>query len=68
MKRSMPVPSPCVSLCKMRPDGLCEGCLRTVEEIASWGRADDAYKRTVWQEIRRREDAASPAPQGIGSP
>jgi predicted Fe-S protein YdhL (DUF1289 family) len=35
--------------------GLCEGCLRTIDEIVAWGRADDAYKRTVWAEIRRRE-------------
>jgi predicted Fe-S protein YdhL (DUF1289 family) len=35
--------------------GLCEGCLRTIDEIVAWGRADDAYKRAVWQEIRRRE-------------
>jgi predicted Fe-S protein YdhL (DUF1289 family) len=35
--------------------GLCEGCLRTIDEIVAWGRADDAYKRTVWAAIRRRE-------------
>jgi predicted Fe-S protein YdhL (DUF1289 family) len=35
--------------------GLCEGCLRTIDEIVAWGRADDAYKRAVWTEIRRRE-------------
>lgn len=51
-----PVPSPCVSLCKMNPDtGFCEGCMRTIEEIVAWSRADDAYKRAVWAELRRRE-------------
>jgi hypothetical protein len=35
--------------------GLCEGCLRTIDEIIAWSRADDDYKRAVWAEIRRRE-------------
>jgi predicted Fe-S protein YdhL (DUF1289 family) len=35
--------------------GLCEGCLRTIDEIVAWGRADDDFKRAVWADIRRRE-------------
>lgn len=51
-----PVPSPCISLCEMAPDtGLCRGCLRTIDEIVAWGSADNAHKRAVWLEIRRRE-------------
>ena len=51
-----PVPSPCISLCKMSPDtGLCEGCLRTIDEIIAWSSADDDVKRGVWAAIRRRE-------------
>ena len=51
-----PVPSPCISLCKMSPDtGLCEGCLRTIDEISAWSSADDDIKRGVWAAIRRRE-------------
>lgn len=50
-----PVPSPCINICKMGPDGLCQGCLRTIEEIRAWRASDDDYKRAVWQEIRRRE-------------
>jgi predicted Fe-S protein YdhL (DUF1289 family) len=51
-----PVPSPCISLCKMVPEtGLCEGCLRTIEEIIAWSGASDDDKRAVWVEIRRRE-------------
>ena len=33
---------------------LCEGCLRTLDEIAAWGRMDDATKREVWQAIGER--------------
>lgn len=49
--------SPCVSLCKMnRETGLCDGCLRTIEEIIAWNEADDDFKRAVWVEVRRREE------------
>ena len=51
-----PVPSPCISMCKMAPDtGLCEGCMRTIDEIIGWASQPDDYKRAVWAEIRRRE-------------
>ena len=55
-EQQTPVPSPCINVCRMVPEtGLCEGCLRTIDEIVAWGRADDDYKRAVWVEIRRRE-------------
>ncbi|MGZ8302821.1 MAG: DUF1289 domain-containing protein [Telluria sp.] len=51
-----PVPSPCISLCEMGADGLCKGCLRTIDEIINWSSSGDDYKRTVWAEIKRREE------------
>lgn len=31
------VPSPCVNVCRMNAaTGYCEGCLRTLDEIACW--------------------------------
>jgi predicted Fe-S protein YdhL (DUF1289 family) len=51
-----PVPSPCINVCNMVPQtGLCEGCMRTIDEIVAWGSASDDEKRAVWAEIRRRE-------------
>ena len=50
-----PVPSPCINLCEMGPDGLCRGCMRTIDEIVNWSSASDDYKRAVWIEIHRRE-------------
>lgn len=38
-----------------RDCGLCEGCLRTLDEIVQWGRADDDFKRKVWAELPHRE-------------
>ena len=50
-----PVPSPCISVCRMNPrTGLCDGCLRTLDEIAAWSRMDDADKRVVWALLDQR--------------
>jgi uncharacterized protein len=52
------VPSPCINICKMNQQtGLCDGCLRTIDEIVKWGNADNDYKRAVWSEIERRQQA-----------
>jgi predicted Fe-S protein YdhL (DUF1289 family) len=52
------VPSPCSSVCRMdRLSGFCEGCLRTLDEIAAWSGMDDATKRSVWRAIELRADA-----------
>lgn len=49
-----PVPSPCIDLCRMdKATGLCEGCLRTIEEIRGWSSYDDATKRKVWDRLER---------------
>jgi predicted Fe-S protein YdhL (DUF1289 family) len=54
------VPSPCVSICRMdAATGLCEGCLRTLDEIASWSALDEEGKRAVWEQIGQR--ALTPA-------
>jgi predicted Fe-S protein YdhL (DUF1289 family) len=34
--------------------GLCNGCARTIEEIAHWSRYDDEQKRAVWLRIAER--------------
>ena len=50
-----PVPSPCINICKMVPEtGLCQGCLRTIDEIRAWRNASDDDRRAIWSEIRRR--------------
>jgi uncharacterized protein len=50
-----PVPSPCISVCRMDDrSGWCEGCLRTLDEIAEWSLLDDAAKRAVWKQLPPR--------------
>ncbi|MCB1330670.1 MAG: DUF1289 domain-containing protein [Maritimibacter sp.] len=40
--------TPCVNICVIHPDaGLCIGCLRTRDEIAAWGRLDNAARREI---------------------
>ena len=49
------VASPCVSICNINNDsGLCEGCFRTLDEIAVWAQMDNAAKREVWHRIAKR--------------
>ncbi|WP_252374209.1 DUF1289 domain-containing protein [Hydrogenophaga sp. 2FB] len=50
------VPSPCISICRMNAaSGWCEGCYRTLDEIVAWGRASDADKLRIWQDIEARQ-------------
>jgi hypothetical protein len=49
------VASPCISVCRMHePTGWCEGCLRTLDEIAFWSVLDEDDKRAVRIELDRR--------------
>ncbi len=49
------VASPCISICRMdEVSGLCEGCLRNLDEIAFWSVLDNDDKRTVLAQIEQR--------------
>lgn len=53
------VPSPCISICRMDAvTGWCEGCFRTLDEIAGWGMASDAQKRAIWLQLAARAGEA----------
>jgi uncharacterized protein len=55
------VPSPCMSVCRMDMDTeLCEGCLRTLDEIAAWGRMGEDDKRAVWTLVAQRIEDETP--------
>ncbi len=56
----VPVPSPCISVCRMdTASGLCEGCLRSLDEIAAWGTLDDDGRRAVWRLVEQRVGASA---------
>jgi uncharacterized protein len=53
-----PVPSPCISVCRIDPaTGLCEGCSRTLDEIAAWSALTDDARRAVLEAVRARRSA-----------
>jgi predicted Fe-S protein YdhL (DUF1289 family) len=66
LRSGEPVPSPCTSVCRMDPrTRWCEGCWRTLDEIAGWSTLDDAAKRAVWQQLAlRRAGQATAEAQG----
>ena len=52
-----PVPSPCTSVCRMdERTGWCEGCGRTLDEIAAWSTMSDDEKRAVWNALDERRE------------
>ena len=59
------VRSPCVSICRIVPEtGYCEGCLRTIDEIAAWGTMSSAERQSVWLTLReRRAELGQPSTQ-----
>lgn len=57
------IPSPCVNVCKMdAASGWCEGCLRTLDEIAGWSALDAAARRAVWAQLPLRRARLKPQP------
>jgi predicted Fe-S protein YdhL (DUF1289 family) len=52
---SADVASPCNNVCRMNPEtGLCEGCSRTLDEIAAWSAMSAAEKRAVLAQLPAR--------------
>jgi uncharacterized protein len=52
-----PPESPCVGVCTMDGEGYCIGCLRSLDEIAQWGRMSSEEQWAVVQDLPQREAA-----------
>jgi predicted Fe-S protein YdhL (DUF1289 family) len=50
--------SPCVGICTMGDDGLCNGCLRTIDEIARWGAMGDGERLRLMDDVLPRREAS----------
>ena len=49
------IESPCVSICSINPETrCCDGCGRTLKEIAKWSRLTDAERTTIMAELPAR--------------
>ena len=55
------VASPCISICTINETtGLCEGCWRTLGEIAAWRCMDSDERWAVIDRLHGRRDASGP--------
>lgn len=44
--------SPCVKICHIEPStSVCQGCGRTLDEIACWGSMTETEKAPVWERL-----------------
>lgn len=49
------IESPCIKVCIIEPGtGLCQGCGRTLHEIAAWGSMSGAERRRIMGELADR--------------
>lgn len=48
------VASPCVNVCRIDAHGLCEGCARTLDEIAGWTSMSEAKRDRLMRELPGR--------------
>jgi predicted Fe-S protein YdhL (DUF1289 family) len=49
------IASPCINVCRMdEASGLCEGCYRSIQEIAAWAAADDQEKSLILAAVAQR--------------
>ena len=49
----VPIPSPCINVCSMDGDH-CEGCRRTLDEIARWTTMPAAERDRIMAELPGR--------------
>jgi uncharacterized protein len=67
-----PAATPCIKICIMdAPSGLCQGCGRTLDEIAGWGGLGEDARMAIMAvlpERLRRSRADRLAAAGRGNP
>jgi len=57
--------SPCIKVCIIDPaTGYCEGCARTLKEIAKWGSLSPLDRRQIMAELAGRKPLPAPARAG----
>ncbi len=43
--------SPCIGICRLDDEGLCEGCHRTGSEIACWSQLSDGQRQQFMETV-----------------
>lgn len=49
-----PVRSPCISVCALNEEDICEGCFRSGMEISRWGTMSNDERRQVLKSCTER--------------
>lgn len=57
MSASVPLLSPCIGICELDAGGVCEGCLRTVAEIATWSAMGAEERQRLMDEVLPAREA-----------
>jgi uncharacterized protein len=52
-----PILSPCIGICQLGADGLCDGCLRSGEEIARWMSMSDRERQWMIENTLPQREA-----------
>tara|TARA_B100000795_G_scaffold20918_1_gene13948 strand:- start:238 stop:435 length:198 start_codon:yes stop_codon:yes gene_type:complete len=52
------IASPCVNICYLDDDDICQGCYRSGDEIVAWMRLDEDGRKQVLANVRERELAS----------
>ncbi|MBK8211044.1 MAG: DUF1289 domain-containing protein [Rhodospirillales bacterium] len=56
--------SPCIGVCKLDADTLiCDGCLRSAEEIGLWRDADNRLRLFILDRVAERRNAEPEPPR-----
>lgn len=50
------VKSPCIGVCRIDGSGYCMGCLRTLQEIASWSSCGTKTQRIILANVESRKE------------
>lgn len=54
---SVPMLTPCIGVCELNSSGLCNGCLRTGDEIARWSLMSDAERKRLMEQVLPQREA-----------
>ena len=52
-----PLPSPCIKQCQLNSQQVCQGCQRTLDEIAGWSQFDESRKQQIWLRLLSLREA-----------
>ena len=50
--------SPCISVCVLDEQGICQGCFRSADEVTDWLMASALRKREILQCASQRREAS----------